>query len=96
MMQNRQSEEAMKKLKSDLDQRQKEEDQRDRIIQERWRLEDQENKLKNELVRQTMQQQMQVMNQVSDKAKIEQRLREQELEKELQLLKIEEQGDSDN
>jgi hypothetical protein len=57
----------------------------------RWRCEDQEQRLKSELIRQTLQQQTQQMQQMAERAQIEQRLREQELQKEVQLIMIEEQ-----
>ena len=42
-------------MKSEFDARQREEEHRDRILQERWRCEDQEQRLKSELIRQTLQ-----------------------------------------
>lgn len=63
-------------MKSEFDVRQREEQHRDRLLQERWRVEDQEQRLKSEVIRQTMQHQTQVMQQMAERAEIEQRLRE--------------------
>ena len=57
MLQKQQSEEAIRKMKTEFDARQREEEHRDRVLQERWRCEDQEQRLKSELIRQTLQQQ---------------------------------------
>lgn len=90
MMQKRTSEEQTKKFKTEIEQRQKEEEHRDKVIQERWRLEDQEQRLKNEMLRQTLSLQQSEMQQTAERAKIDQKFRLQEYEKEMQLLKIEE------
>jgi hypothetical protein len=42
-------------MRSELEARQREEAHKERVLQERWRTEDQENRLKSELVRQTLQ-----------------------------------------
>ena len=57
LMRQRQSEDNVKKMKQEIDQLQKEEDHRERMLQERWRLEDQEQRLKSELIRQTINEQ---------------------------------------
>lgn len=40
MLQRHQSEEAIRKMKSEFDARQREEEHRDRVTQEKWRVED--------------------------------------------------------
>lgn len=40
MLQNQQSEDVIRKMKCDLESRQKEEEYRDRMTQEKWRVED--------------------------------------------------------
>ena len=62
-------------MKAEFDQRQREEEHRDKVVQERWKLEDQEQKMKNELFRQAMQQQTQTMKQLAEKAKIDEKFR---------------------
>jgi hypothetical protein len=42
MIQRQQSEEAVRKVKTELEARQGEQEVRDRVVQERWRMEDQE------------------------------------------------------
>lgn len=90
LLQKQQSDDALRKLKTDLESRQREEAHRDRILQEKWRSEDDEQRLKSELIRQTMTQQARQMQEMAERARFEQRLREQELDKELQMIQIEE------
>ena len=91
LLQKQQSDDALRKLKTDLETRQLEEAHRDRVLQEKWRAQDDEQRLKSELIRQTMTQQAKQMQEVAERARFEQRLREQELDKELQMIQIEEQ-----
>ena len=48
-------------MKADIEGKQRDEEHRDKVLQEKWRLEDQEQRLKNEMLRQTLQQQAQQM-----------------------------------
>lgn len=41
-------------MKSGFDVKQREDEHRDRVVQEKWRYEDQEQRIKNELLRQTL------------------------------------------
>ena len=60
------------------------------MLSEKWRAQDDEQRLKTELIRQTMTQQAKQMHEVAERARFEQKLRDQELEKELQMIQIEE------
>lgn len=42
MLQKQQSEEAIRKMKTEFEARQREDEHKDRIIQEKWRMEDHE------------------------------------------------------
>jgi hypothetical protein len=53
-LQKQQSDDALRKLKTDLETRQREEAHRDRVLSEKWRAQDDEQRLKSELIRQTM------------------------------------------
>lgn len=55
MMQRQQSDEQARKMKTEFEERQREEEHRDRVLQEKWKIEDQENRIKSELIRQTLQ-----------------------------------------
>lgn len=70
-MQKQQSDDALRKLKTDLESRQREEAHRDRILQEKWRSEDDEQRLKSELIRQTMTQQAKQMQEMAERARFE-------------------------
>lgn len=78
-------------MKVDFEQRQREDEHKDRILQEKWRIEDQENRIKSELIRQTLNSHNEQMQQLQERTKLEEMVRRQEHEKELQLLQIEEQ-----
>jgi hypothetical protein len=54
-----------------LESRQREEAHRDRLLQERWRSEDEEQRLKSELIRQTMTQQARQMQEMAERAQFE-------------------------
>lgn len=54
MLQRQQSEDAVRKMKNEFEARQREEEHRDRLVQERWRAEDQEQRLKSEVIKQTL------------------------------------------
>jgi hypothetical protein len=70
-LQKQQSDDALRKLKTDLESRQREEAHRDRLLQERWRSEDEEQRLKSELIRQTMTQQARQMQEMAERAQFE-------------------------
>jgi hypothetical protein len=71
LLQKQQSDDALRKLKTDLESRQREEAHRDRILQEKWRSEDDEQRLKSELIRQTMTQQARQMQEMAERARFE-------------------------
>jgi hypothetical protein len=63
-------------MKGEFEAREREEAHKDRVIQERWRMEDQEQRLKTELIRQTMQKQAEQMQVRAERARVEQKMRE--------------------
>ena len=42
-------------MKTEFEQRQREDEHRDRVLQEKWKIEDQENRIKSELIKQALQ-----------------------------------------
>mmetsp|Transcript_7554 Transcript_7554/g.14056 ORF Transcript_7554/g.14056 Transcript_7554/m.14056 type:complete len:1248 (+) Transcript_7554:1420-5163(+) len=89
LMRLRTNEESVRKLKNEQRNWAQEQELKERIIQEQWKLEDEERRLKLELMREVKQKSLVEAAELADKAEITTKQKIAELERELQLQEVE-------